>query len=145
MPRSVALALVLLLVAAAEAMAASPQYNYVLHCVGCHTFEGVSPPLGRIPPLKNVVGHFTRNETARRYVANVPGIKNSGLSPDDTAALVNWLIETYAGDSRPQSWQPFSGAEIVALRKDPPGDVIRLRAAAREALAAQGHDIGYYP
>ena len=125
--------------------AADPRYNYVLHCVGCHTFEGVSPPLGRIPPLKGVVGHFARSQAARRYIANVPGIKNSGLSPDDTAALINWLIEVYGEESRPETWTPFTGDEIVAWRKDVPDNVMDLRRTARVDLEFMGFDIGRYP
>lgn len=145
MLRHFAFAAAILLMAEPAAHAASAQYNYVLHCVGCHTSEGISPALGRIPPLQDVVGHFTQADAARRYIANVPGIKNTGLSPDDTAALINWLVEKYAGASMPNNWQRFSGSEIVALRKDPPGDVIRLRTEARKELDGLGLDIGYYP
>ena len=129
----------------ATAAAADPAYNYMLRCVGCHTFAGVSPPLGRIPQLKDAVGHFARAPEGRRYLANVPGIVSAGLSPGETAALLNWLIDTYGGSSLPASYPPFSAAEVVALRKDAPHDVMRLRATARTRLAEQGYDIDAYP
>lgn len=135
----------LCLSAVRSSQAGSPAYNYALHCLGCHTVDGVSPQLGRIPPLRGVVGHLARTDLSRRYIANVPGIKNSGLNDADTAALLNWLIVTYGGDSQPESWRPFDGAEIAALRADRPADVMALRAAAREELIALGFDIGYYP
>lgn len=130
---------------AAPAAAADPAYNYVLRCVGCHTFAGVSPPLGRIPPLQDVVGHFARLPESRRYIVNVPGIVGARLPPADTAALLNWMIETYGGTSLPENFRPFTAEEVVALRKEGPDDVMRLRAAVRELLNERGYRIGAYP
>lgn len=129
----------------AAAAAVEPNYNYALHCTGCHTAEGVSPPLGRIPPLKGVVGHLVRSEDARLYFANVPGIVNSGLSPDDTAALLNWVVEVFGEKSTPESWTPFNGAEIKALRKAAPADIMAYRKHVQDELDAQGYSIGAYP
>lgn len=55
-----AMAALLLAATAGSALAErrSPNFNYALHCLGCHTYEGISPPRGRIPALKDVVGHF---------------------------------------------------------------------------------------
>lgn len=125
--------------------AADPAYNYVLRCVGCHTFAGVSPPLGRIPTLKDVVGHFAQLPESRRYLVNVPGIVGSRLPPAETAALLNWMIETYGGASRPKDFQPFTAEEVAALREDAPDDVMRLRAAVRELLSEGGYTIDAYP
>ena len=66
----------------AAAIAADPAYNYMLRCVGCHTSAGVSPPLGRIPPLRDVVGHFAREPEGRRYKsAPATGRGHSGETP----------------------------------------------------------------
>ena len=65
-----------------------------------------------------------RTQESRRYLANVPGIVNSGLSNDETAALINWVVKTYGGKSVPQKWTPFDGAEIEALRREPPPDIM---------------------
>ncbi|WP_119388178.1 c-type cytochrome [Taklimakanibacter lacteus] len=129
----------------AAAQAVEPNYNYALHCTGCHTAEGVSPPLGRIPPLKGVVGHLVRSEDARLYFANVPGIVNSGLSADETAALLNWVVEVFGEKSTPESWTPFNGAEIKALRKAAPADIMAYRKHVQDELDAQGYSIGAYP
>ena len=125
--------------------AAEPAKNYVLRCVGCHTFAGVSPPLGRIPPLKDVVGHFARLPEGRRYIVNVPGIVGANLPPSDTAALLNWTIETYGGASLPEDIRAFTAEEVTALREAPPDDVMRLRAKVRELLSEEGYTIGAYP
>jgi hypothetical protein len=134
-----------LTLASVGSQAAEPNYNYALRCTGCHTAEGVSPELGRIPPLKGVVGHLVRTQESRRYLANVPGIVNSGLNNDETAALINWVVKTYGGKSVPQKWTPFDGAEIEALRRKPPPDIMAYRKEVRDRLKAQGYSIGAYP
>jgi cytochrome c553 len=134
-----------LTLASVGSQAAEPNYNYALRCTGCHTAEGVSPELGRIPPLKGVVGHLVRTKESRRYLANVPGIVNSGLSNDDTAALLNWVVKIYGGKSVPEKWAPFDGAEIAALRRQAPADIMAYRKEVQDRLNADGYAIGTYP
>jgi cytochrome c2 len=134
-----------LMLMAAASQAAEPNYNYALHCNGCHTVEGVSPELGRIPPLKGVVGHLVRTKEARRYFANVPGIVNSGLNHDETAALLNWVVRIYGGTSTPETWKLFDGAEIKALRREAPADIMAYRKEVQDRLNADGYSIGTYP
>lgn len=138
-------AMLAMLLGASGADAAQPNYNYALRCTGCHTAQGVSPELGRIPPLKDVVGHLVRTDSGRLYFANVPGIVNAGLSDDDTAALLNWVVKTYGGDSTPDDWKPFDGAEIKARQAKAPADVIGFRAKVEAELKARGFEIGTYP
>lgn len=133
------------LLAGGPAVAAEPETHYALRCGGCHLPQGVSPPLGRIPPLKNVVGHFARLPEARRYIVNVPGIATAQLGDNETAALLNWVIDTYAGTSLPDDFRPFTAEEVAALRRRPPDDIIRLRAKVRELLTRQGYEIAAYP
>jgi hypothetical protein len=136
---------ILALLATAGAQAAEPNYNYALHCTGCHTAEGVSPELGRIPPLKGVVGHLVRTKEARLYFANVPGIVNSGLDSDETASLLNWVVKIYGGESTPEAWKPFDGTEIEALRRAAPADIMAYRKEVEDRLNAEGYAIGPYP
>ena len=122
-----------------------PNVNYALFCMGCHTPEGEGSVLGRIPQLKGSVGHFTRLPEGRRYVANIPGVINAELGPEDTAALLNWVVTTYGGASRPEAFEPFTGEEVKRHWSNAPGDIFALRAKARALLAAQGHAIDPYP
>jgi hypothetical protein len=143
--RRSAMTLLALILPVAGAPAAQPNYNYALHCTGCHTAEGVSPELGRIPPLKGVVGHLARTQESRLYFANVPGIVNSGLDARETAALLNWVVKTYGEKSVPVSWAPFDEAEIKALRHKAPADIMAYRKHVQDALNAAGFSIGTYP
>jgi mono/diheme cytochrome c family protein len=139
------LALIAAIAAAPAAGAVEPNVAYALHCTGCHTTEGVSPPLGRIPPLRDVVGYYAAIPEGRRYMANVPGVLAAGLSDADTAALFNWLVEVFAGRSMPAAFSRFDAAELRALRAVRPDDPMALREAARQALARRGIAIAPYP
>jgi hypothetical protein len=140
-----AIVILVTLVMMAGAQAAEPNYNYALHCTGCHTAEGVSPELGRIPPLKGVVGHLVRSKEARLYFVNVPGIVNSGLDSNETAALLNWVVKIYGEKSVPEKWKAFDGAEIEALRRRAPPDIMAYRKEVQDRLNADGYSIGAYP
>ena len=143
--RSCAIVIFALMLAPAASYAAQPNYNYALHCTGCHTADGVSPELGRIPPLKGVVGHLVRTKESRLYFANVPGIVNSGLDSKDTAALLNWVVKIYGGASTPETWTPFAAGEIEALRRQAPADIMAYRKQVQDRLNADGYAIGTYP
>ena len=143
--RSCAIVIFALMLAPAPSQAAEANYNYALHCTGCHTAEGVSPELGRIPPLKGVVGHLVRTKESRLYFVNVPGIVNSGLDSKDTAALLNWVVKIYGGKSTPETWTRFDSGEIEALRHQAPADIMAYRKEVEDRLKAQGYSIGTYP
>jgi hypothetical protein len=142
-----AMAALLLAATAGSAVAElrSPNFNYALHCLGCHTHEGISPTRGRIPSLKGIVGHFTRIAEGRWYLVNVPGIVNSGLSAEETAAILNWMVETYGGASRPSDFRRFDAREVAELRARRPNDVMKLRAEVHSLLRSRGFEIGVYP
>jgi mono/diheme cytochrome c family protein len=146
-PGASAMAALLLAATAGSALAElrSPNFNYALHCLGCHTPEGISPPRGRIPALKGIVGHFTRIAEGRWYLVNVPGIVNSGLSAEETAAILNWMVQTYAGASQPNDFRRFDAREVAELRARRPDDVMKLRAEVQSLLRNQGFEIGVYP
>ena len=91
------------------------------------------------------MGHFTRIAEGRRYLVNVPGIVNSGLSVEETAAILNWMVETYGGASRPGDFRRFDAREVAELRARRPHDVMKLRAEVQLLLSKQGFEIGVYP
>ena len=135
----------LVLSAIVPAAARGPDVNYALFCLGCHTSKGVSAPLGRIPPLKGAVGHLALLPEGRRYIVNVPGVLNSGLGAEDTAALLNWMVATYGEASTPADFAPFTAAEVARWRAAAPDDVMVLRAEVRARLAERGISLDPYP
>lgn len=143
--RSVIAATGLIAILAGPAAGLEANVNYALKCMGCHTPDGFSPPRGRIPPLLDVVGHFTILPEGRNYMVNVPGVATAALDDEETAALLNWMVLTYARASMPETFAPFDAAEVAALRAQKPDDPMRLRAEVKALLAARGISLAAYP
>ena len=110
---------------------------YVLHCAGCHGFDGRGVPGGRVPDLRQV-GHFLRVPGGREFLAQVPGVLASGLDDAQVAQVSNWLLATLAAGSVPAEHQPYDGQEIARLRRQPPADVAAVRAALSEQAQRRG-------
>jgi cytochrome c553 len=137
MARAVLLAAVLIAAAVfAHPVAAGPEQDYVLYCMGCHGPSAQGVP-GRIPPLAGALARFMRTGAGRNYVLRVPGAANSALSDAQLAAVLNWLVERYRAADDPQS-QPFTANEVAAVRHTPLADVQARRREVVQALAASG-------
>ena len=54
-------------------------------------------------------------------------------------------VVVYGGASLPENFRPFTAQEVVALRKDAPHDVMRLRESVRGFLSERGYRIDPYP
>lgn len=136
---SVALGLFALTFGTAQTTAAeNGKILYVLHCSGCHGLLGSAANIGRIPALSGNVGHFMRLPQSRSLAVQAPGIMNSGLDDRDVAALMNWLVPTFAGDSLAEPFQPFTTDEIARSRASRPADFF----AARRKVATDLKEIG---
>jgi mono/diheme cytochrome c family protein len=105
--------------------------NYMLHCQGCHlpAAEGVA---GRVPPMNNFVGYFLHSTEGREFLIRVPGVAQSALNDDEVAELMNWLMNTFSGEQLPETYAPFTAAEVAELRSEPIADPD----TARQALLA---------
>lgn len=110
-----------------------PAVNYMLQCMGCHTPDGSGEP-GRVPSLRDTALPFARLPAGRRYIVQVPGAAQSTLSDAELAALLNWMI-VELGHATPQSFAPFTAAEVAAYRRTPLTDV----RSERERLLALTH------
>jgi hypothetical protein len=138
-------ALSALLCLAAPALAGSdpPQTLYLLRCSGCHGVDGGGSKIGRVPGLAGF-NKLLLHPDGRLFLANVPGIKNSGLSDDDVARLLNWALDHWGDKSVADAGPALTGAEIGPLRHTRVDDLAALRAHIVADLAAQGIDIGSY-
>ena len=81
------------------------EHDYILNCSGCHRMDGsgssVVPSFQRMPELNGKPG-------AREYWIQVPGAAQAPLSDARLAALMNWLVERFAGKRPdPGKWRPF--------------------------------------
>lgn len=113
-----------LLAAATPVSAESAAVNYMLHCRGCHLADGAGSP-GKVPALKDSVGLFLTIPGGREYLVRVPGSAQAPISDAELAELLNWLLERFGPVSA--DFEPFTRAEVAALRHPPLTEVERVR------------------
>ena len=112
-----------LVFAPAIASSATPQFNYLLHCGGCHIEDGSG--MGDIvPDLNEDLGYFASFKEGRSYLVRVPGAAHSPLSDADLAEVMNWMLRTFAAADDPT---PYSEAEVTANRRVRMNDVHAVR------------------
>lgn len=109
-----------------------PRVDYMLHCMGCHREDG-SGLEGSVPSMSGEIGHFLRVDGGREYLVHVPGVSQSSLGDEDLAAVVNWMIRQFGGDSVPAQFRPYSAEEIGRLRQTKLIDVTATRERLLEA------------
>ena len=84
------------------AVSADARQDYVLNCMGCHMVDGGGAP-PTIPRLKDRVGYYLTIPHGRAYLAQVPGAANSLLDDRQLTAVLNWMVDEFAGASRPRN------------------------------------------
>jgi mono/diheme cytochrome c family protein len=119
--------------------AARARQDWVLNCMGCHTSDGSGIP-GKVPPLRDSLGHFVSLKDGREFVMRVPGASNSALSDAELANVLNWVLGTMNAQSRPASLKPYTADEIAAHRRPALTDVARVRARLVSELRENGVD-----
>ncbi|EKE74406.1 MULTISPECIES: hypothetical protein [Roseobacteraceae] len=119
--------------------------NYVLKCIGCHMADGRGLPQAGIPDFVDSIGYFAGSPEGRAYLVNVPNVRGDGLSDADTAALLNFIIDVWAGQSKPADFVPFDADELVQLRQKTTSNVVDIRRDVVEHLATEGYTPSAYP
>jgi mono/diheme cytochrome c family protein len=121
--------------AAYDAVAAKQAWT--LNCMGCHTPEAHAIH-GKVPALRDSLGHFVRLDAGREFVMRVPGASNSALTDAELANVLNWLVETKNAQTRPADFKPFTAQEVAGKRRPALTDVAVHRAALIDRLHATG-------
>ena len=116
------------------ASAYQPLVNYQLRCMGCHLADGSGQP-GRVPSIRRSLVLFSASAEGRNYVVRVPGVAQSPLSDEDTAALLNWMARNLSDLKVPPAFVDYSEAEIHRLRDRP---LVRVNAVRARLLKAAG-------
>ena len=125
------------LAAAGEESAASPQFNYILHCQGCHLADGGATP-GKIPPLIGT-GRFLAVEGGREFLVRVPGVSLSIVPDDELAELINWMLYRFSADDVPEDFEPYTAEEVGRYRQAPLVEVETVRRGLIGAYETQGN------
>jgi mono/diheme cytochrome c family protein len=114
-------------VTAASAAVAAERDDFVLHCAGCHKFDGSG---SQVVPALDQVGNVFAVNGGRQYLARVPGVAQAPLNDQRLAALLNWLLGEFGqSEARP----PYGAEEVGHLRAQPLRDPV----AARQVLFAE--------
>ena len=107
---------------------ADPEYDYLLHCAGCHLPDGAgAPPL--VPDLRADLGQLAALPDGRAYLVRVPGSAQAPISDAALAALLTWMVERFTGVPT----APFAADVVGRQRAAPLADPLRFRAALLEA------------
>ncbi len=128
------------LAAAGTVAAASPQFNYILHCQGCHLADGAATP-GTIPPLIGT-GRFLAVDGGREFLVRVPGVSLSIIPDNELAELMNWMLYTFSADDMPVDFEPYTAEEVGRYRQEPLVEVEAVRVGLLGAYEDAPEDQG---
>ena len=131
-------AVLLLLLAASSGWATEPaEADYMLNCQGCHLPNGSGFPARQVPDLRNQMGRFLSVPGGREFLVQVPGSAQTALNDADLARLLNWMLLRFSAAQLPANFQPYTAAEVGALRKQPLARVSEVRSELLERIARQ--------
>ena len=91
--------------------------NYLQSCGGCHGIQGVSA-IGLVPQLRDRVGWFLCTPEGRDYIVELPDVAFAGVSDQELADVLNFMMFDLGGASTPKSAKPYSAAEVKQLREN---------------------------
>ncbi|MGA2343703.1 MAG: cytochrome c [Steroidobacteraceae bacterium] len=130
-----ALAAALAVWAVNPAVGYQPRVNFQLNCMGCHLADGSGEP-GRVPSLRRSILLLSSLPSGRDYIIRVPGVAQSPLSNEETAALLTWMARNLSDLKPPPDFVEYSAAEIERARARPLTHVGETRARLLKAAAA---------
>ncbi|RZS53314.1 c-type cytochrome [Sphaerotilus mobilis] len=111
---------------------------FVVHCAGCHGFDGAGHPDQGVPDMRGPLGHFLHLPEGRGFLVQVPGANNAGLNDAQIAAVTTWLLSQFSPATAPPGWRPYTAEEVAQWRSQRPADVAARRAEIVARLKAQG-------
>jgi hypothetical protein len=123
---------------ASDAWGYQPGINFQLHCMGCHLADG-SGQAGRVPSVRRSLVIFSTSLEGRDYVIRVPGVAQSPLSDEDTAALLNWMTRNLSDVKLPAHVADYTAAEVHSRRDRPLAQVGAIRSRLLRAAGPKGN------
>jgi cytochrome c553 len=93
---------------------ALPETDYALQCRGCHGADGAGVP-DQVPSLAGVAA-LLETPAGRARLLAVPGVRQSSLSDERLARLLEWVALRFAATESAATFPPLSAAEVERLR-----------------------------
>lgn len=112
------------LMASANTSAQNVEYNYLLHCGGCHIEDGSGMP-PHVPDLRVEMPYFASFTEGRAYIARVPGVVQSPMNTEQLTAVLNLLLSRFAPAGA--NLQPYSVEEVTQYQQEVLLDPKKLR------------------
>lgn len=122
--------------APSKAATARPESLYVLHCAGCHGMDGRGHAQAQVPDLHDMP-QFLDKVGGREFLIRVPGVMGSGLSDEEVARVMNWMVKRYLPTERAAKVPAFTQDEIHQARQSPMTDVMSTRRTLLSVSASQ--------
>jgi len=114
------------LLAVVAPVVADPRSDYLMHCAGCHLADASGKP-PYVPSLAGPLGRMVASPEGRDYLARVPGAAQAPSSDAALAAVLNWLLLEFNGDTLPRGFQPLRGADVAKSRARVLADPVKRR------------------
>lgn len=112
--------------------------KYALFCGGCHGLDGKGEIEADVPMLPPRIGAFLYDEEGASYMVNVGGVMSAGISDQDAADIMNYVITSFGAESVPNSTYRFTAEQVAKLRENPPEDLVKLRRDIGKRLEKRG-------
>jgi len=112
------------LMSTANAFAQGSEYNYLLHCGGCHIEDGSGMP-PHVPDLRVEMPLFAAFTEGRAYIARVPGVIQAPMDTQQLTDVLNLLLSRFAPEG--SNLQPFTEDEITRYQQEALLDPKKLR------------------
>lgn len=112
------------------------QFDYNLHCLGCHGMEGKG--ITDVPPFPGVLGYFLYTQAGREFIIQVPGVSHSDLNNKEIANLTNWILRKFAFKELPPNFKEYTEEEVQIYRSHPLVDVDKRRKEIIQELKSMG-------
>lgn len=119
----------------------NPHFDYALKCSGCHRMDGSGQPVSGIPDFREQIGYFLLIPEGRAFLMQVAGLLTSGLDYERSAAVTNYIVQTFAGASMPADFQPYTPEEAKLYRETRPADIAQRRYDLYVQLNAAGYEL----
>jgi len=120
---------------------AGARLDYTLNCMGCHRAGGEGAPPD-VPRLRDRVGYYLEIPGGREYLVQVPGARQAPLDDAELAAVLNFILDEFAGGSMPAGANHYAAEEVAALRASAPTDIDAVRRRL-EAELERRHGAAY--
>jgi cytochrome c peroxidase len=108
----------------AHTLAQGPEYNYLLHCGGCHIEDGSGMP-PHVPDLRVDMPYFASFKEGRAYMARVPGVVQAPMTEEQLTQVLNLILSRFAPAGA--NLEPYSVEEIAEYQQDILADPQKLR------------------